>query len=67
MIQFLSKSLSIDNSDDPKLDKRLNFKGVRTMLKQNGFTVYHSSVNWSANINTRAEDLRKDIYLLNSL
>lgn len=67
MIKFLSKSLSIDNSDDPKLDKMLNFKGVRTMLKQNGFTVYHSSVNWSANINTRAEDLRKDIYLLNSL
>ena len=54
-------SLDIDNNDDPKLDNMHYFKGVRTMLKQNGFTAYHSSVSWAADVNTRAEDLRKNI------
>jgi triacylglycerol lipase len=31
------------------------------MLKENGFTVYHSSVSWAADVNTRAEDLKKNI------
>jgi len=56
-----SDSLNIDNNDDPKLDNIHYFKGIRTMLKENGFIVYHSSVSWAADVNTRAEDLRKNI------
>jgi triacylglycerol lipase len=54
-------SLNIDNNDDPKLDNLHYFKGIRTMLKESGFVVYHSSVSWAADVNTRAEDLRKNI------
>jgi triacylglycerol lipase len=56
-----SDSLGVDNNDDPKLDNIHYFKGIRTMLKKNGFTVYHSSVRWAADVNTRAEDLKKNI------
>lgn len=31
------------------------------MLKENGFVVYHSSVSWAADVNKRAEDLKKNI------
>ena len=54
-------SLNIDNNDDPKLDNLHYFKGVRTLLKENGFVVYHSSVSWAADVNTRAEDLKGNV------
>ena len=31
------------------------------MLKENGFVVYHSSVSWAADVNTRAEDLKENV------
>lgn len=56
-----SDSLKLDNNDDPKLDNLHYFKGVRSMLKENGFVVYHSSVSWAAEVSTRAEDLRENV------
>ena len=53
--------LKLDNNDDPKLDMLHYFRGIRTMLKTNGFCVYHSNVSWAADVKTRAEDLRKNI------
>jgi pimeloyl-ACP methyl ester carboxylesterase len=53
--------LKLDNSDDPKLDRLHYFRGIRTMLKANGFCVHHSKVSWAADVNTRAEDLRINI------
>ena len=54
-------ALDIDNSDDEGHDNLHYFKGIRTMLKKNGFTVYHSNVSWAADVDTRAEDLRKNL------
>ena len=53
--------LKLDNNDDPKLDRLHYFRGIRTMLKANGFCVYHSNVGWAADVETRAEDLRINI------
>ena len=54
-------SLNIHNNDDPNLDNLHYFKGIRTLLKENGFVVYHSNVSWAADVNTRAEDLRENV------
>jgi triacylglycerol lipase len=51
----------IDNVDDPKLDRRHYFKGIRTMLKQKGFDAYHSNVAWGAGVEKRAQDLKKNV------
>ena len=56
-----SDSLNIDNNDDAKLDNLHYFKGIRTMLKENEFVVYHSSVSWASDVDTRAEDLKKNV------
>jgi triacylglycerol lipase len=53
--------MSVDNNDKPEVDDWHYFKGIRTMLKRNGFVAYHSSVSWAADVDTRAEDLRKNI------
>ena len=54
-------SLNIHNNDDSNLDNLHYFKGTRTMLKEKGFVVYHSSVSWAADVNTRAEDLKENV------
>ncbi len=56
-----SKALRTDNVNDERLDNLHYFKGIRTMLAKNGFSVYHSNVSWAADVNTRAEDLRKTL------
>ena len=56
-----SDSLNLDNNDDPTLDRLHYFKGIRTMLKAKGYSVYHSNVSWAANVDTRAEDLRRNV------
>ena len=56
-----SDAFQIDNSDDPKLDKRHYFKGIRTMLERKGYAAYHSKVSWAADVDTRAEDLRRNV------
>lgn len=56
-----SDALRIDNTHKVKLDKFHYFKKIRTMLIQNGFGAYHTNVRWAANVETRAEDLRKSL------
>jgi len=58
---LINSILKLDNNDDPKLDRLHYFRGIRTMLKDNGFCVYHSNVSWAADVKTRAEDLRINI------
>ncbi len=55
------ESLELDNNDDPERDKLHYFKGIRTMLKAEGYDVYHSSVSWAAGVDIRAEDLRQNV------
>jgi hypothetical protein len=45
-----NESLDADNNDDPKIDRLNYFRGIRTMLKDKGYTVYHSKVAWAANV-----------------
>lgn len=56
-----SDALNIDNSDDESRDNLHYFKGIRTMLNKNGFIVHHSNVSWASDVDTRAEDLRKNV------
>jgi len=56
-----SKLFELDNRDDPVLDQLHYFRGIRTMLVKNGFTVFHSSVAWAARVDERAEQLRKNV------
>jgi triacylglycerol lipase len=53
--------LNLDNNDDPKMDHLHYFRGIRTMLKTKGFCVYHSNVSWAASLETRSQDLKKNI------
>lgn len=53
--------LSIDNSDDPKLDQLHYFKGLRTELMHHGYAVYHSCVSWAAGVDTRAGELKDNV------
>ena len=56
--QLWSQALDVDNSDDPKKDMLHYFKGVRTMLVNQGFEVFHARVPWAAGVDERAEALR---------
>ncbi len=53
-----SEALNVDNNDDEARDNLPYFKGIRTMLMRKEFTVYHSSVSWAADVNTRADNLK---------
>jgi triacylglycerol lipase len=53
--------LRVDDSDDPRIDSLHYFKGIRTMLKEKGYSVCHSRVAWAADVNTRAIDLRQNV------
>jgi triacylglycerol lipase len=56
-----NRALRVDDSDDPRIDNLHYFKGVRTMLKARGYTVYHSRVGWASDVNTRANDLKENL------
>jgi triacylglycerol lipase len=56
-----SDSLNIHNNDNQDLDNLHYFKGIRTMLKKNGFAAYHSNVSWAADVNARAGDLKENV------
>ena len=53
-----NQRLRVDDSDDRRIDNLHYFKGIRTMLKAKGYTVYHSRVGWAAGVNARANDLK---------
>jgi len=56
-----NESLDVDNNDDLKIDRLNYFKGIRTMLKDKGYTVFHSKVAWAASVDKRAADLKVNI------
>lgn len=56
-----SDALDIDNSADPDRDRWHYFKGLRTMLADRGFDVFHSAVSWSAGVDTRACELKRNV------
>ena len=58
---FWCDALHTDNSKDPALDGLHYFKGIRTMLEGHGYRAYHSRVPWGAEVNERAEELRKNV------
>jgi triacylglycerol lipase len=56
-----NKILHLDNSDDPQLDCAHYFKCIRTMLRHNGFNVWHSKVPFSAGVEVRSAALRDEV------
>jgi triacylglycerol lipase len=58
---LINDVLQLDNNDDPQMDRLHYFRGIRTMLKNNEFCVYHSKVGWATDVDTRAEDLRINV------
>jgi triacylglycerol lipase len=56
-----NKLMDLDNQDDPFLDFFHYFRGIRTRLIKDGFSVYHSSVPWAASVDKRAEQLRRNV------
>jgi triacylglycerol lipase len=58
---LLNDTLNLDNNDNPELDNLHYFKGIRTMLKNKGYVVYHSKVTWAAGVDKRADELRKNL------
>ena len=56
-----NESLAVDNNADPRIDRLHYFRGIRTMLKDKGYDVYHSAVAWAADVDHRAEDLKQNI------
>jgi triacylglycerol lipase len=59
--KFWGDALQVNNNDDPDMDLLHYFKGVRTMLKKNGYTVYHTNVSWAGGVDQRAADLKRGI------
>ena len=53
--------IALDNKDDPKLDQLHYFKGIRTHLKENGFSAFHSNVPWAAGVKVRGTAMNKNI------
>jgi triacylglycerol lipase len=56
-----NRALRVDDSEDPRIDNLHYFKGVRTMLKALGYTVYHSRVGWASDVHTRANGLKENL------
>ncbi|MDA0837312.1 MAG: hypothetical protein O3B01_17565 [Planctomycetota bacterium] len=56
-----NKAFELDNRDGPRSDQYHYFRGIRSYLMENGFTVYHTNVPWSAGVKDRAEALRSNI------
>ena len=59
--QVWREGLGSDNSDDPNVDRLHYFKGIRTMLRAEGYDVYHSSVPWADGVKVRASKMKENI------
>ncbi len=53
--------IDADNNDDPEIDRLNYFRGIRTMLKEKGYSVYHSKVGWAESVDERAADLKDNL------
>ena len=56
-----NKLIQLDNQNSPFLDLFHYFRGIRTMLMEHGFSVYHSNVPWAESVTKRAEKLTKNV------
>lgn len=56
--QLLNVSFGTDNQDDDRLHY---FKCIRSTLMEDGFTVFHSNVEWAAGVETRADQLKDQL------
>ena len=48
--QIWNDALALDNCDDETKDQWHYFKGIRTMLINNGYQVFHTKVSWASNV-----------------
>jgi triacylglycerol lipase len=60
LVDVLVKKLHLDDFSQA-YDKLHYFKGIASYLKQHGFEVYRTSVSFAADVETRAQDLVKEI------
>jgi len=60
LIDFIVRKLNL-NDYSHVYDKFHYFKGIASYLKQHGFEVYHTSVSFAADVETRAKDLTKEV------
>lgn len=56
LVDFMVRKLNLQDFSHA-YDKFHYFKGIASFLKQHGFEVYHTSVSFAADVETRAQDL----------
>ncbi|NUO82444.1 alpha/beta fold hydrolase [candidate division KSB1 bacterium] len=62
LVDSLFRKLNLSWSEFSHLGDRFHyFKGIASFLKQHGFEVYNTSVSFAAEVETRAEDLRREL------
>jgi len=60
LIDFIVRKLNL-NDYSHVFDKFHYFKGIASYLKQHDFEVYHTSVSFAADVETRAKDLTQEV------
>jgi triacylglycerol lipase len=55
---LMNMAFDMDSGGD---DRFHYFRGIRTFLESEGYTVYHSRVSWAAGVETRAAELRDEL------
>lgn len=60
LIDFIKRKMNLQDLSLVS-DKFHYFKGIASFLRQHGFEVYHTSVSFAADIETRAQDLTREI------
>ncbi len=62
LIDSLARTLNLSLYDFSLVSDRFHyFKGIASFLKKRGVEVYHSSVSFAADVDTRARDLKKEV------
>ncbi|RMF57235.1 MAG: alpha/beta hydrolase [Calditrichaeota bacterium] len=62
LIDSLFRTLNLSIYDFSLVSDRFHyFKGIASYLKKHGFLVFHSSVSFAADVETRAKDLKQEI------
>lgn len=62
LIDTVFRTLNLSVYDFGLLSDRLHyFRGIASYLRKHGYDVYHSSVSFAADVETRARDLKREI------
>ena len=51
----------VDNTDDARRDQLHYFRGVRTMLRDQGYAAFHGNVPWAGSVEERAAAMHSDV------